>query len=390
MSLKKFTKLIYGYEFFNSFVVIYPLYAIMFQAHGVNDTQISLLFIFWSVSVLIFQAPVSFLTRHFSYKSMVVFGQFLKALCFYVWISCPNFAGYLAGFALWGIQWSIYNTAFEALVYEELKFKNRQPLYIKICGRKHAANMMGYLLSGLGSFLIIWGYDVITFLSIGATVLSALLILPIPSGHKNTDILPTNKTEQVRQAFQTLRTAPQIFLAIILLTAIVGLIGIDEYFGLIGVDMGLPVKYVGLIFIAALLAQSLGSLWAPKLEKISDNALYGGTILLGLLFGTICYFFNPYGILILTCCFFGFAVLRVLLFTRLQHATPSKDRALVLGVYSIFEQFTSIMSYVAMMLGAAMGGYKFGFLILGGTIMILGVCYYFLNTFYLKHKKRTV
>lgn len=36
MSLSKFTKLIYGYEFFNSFLVIYPLYAIMFQNNGMN------------------------------------------------------------------------------------------------------------------------------------------------------------------------------------------------------------------------------------------------------------------------------------------------------------------------------------------------------------------
>lgn len=386
MSLSKFTKLIYGYEFFNSFLVIYPLYAIMFQDNGMDDTQISLLFIFWSVSVLVFQVPVSFMTRRFSYKSLIVVGQLLKALCFYVWLIFPNFSGYLMGFILWGIQWSIYNTTFETMVYEELKVRDKQSFYIKICGRKHAANTIGYLLSGLGSFLIAWGYNIITYISIITTILSAVLLSLIPSLPKITTESVENKYEQVRTAFQTLKKTPQILCAIILLTAIVGLIGIDEYFGLIGVDMGLPVKYVGLIFIAALLAQSLGSILAVKFEKVSDGALYGGTVLVGLVFGSICYFFNFFGILILTCCFFGFAVLRVLLFTRLQHATPSKDRALVLGVYSIFEQFASILSYIAMMLGAAFGGYKFGFLILGGTIMVLGLCYYLLNNYYLRKK----
>ena len=383
MSLSKFTKLIYGYEFFNSFLVIYPLYAIMFQNNGMNDTQISLLLIFWSVSVLVFQAPVSFFcNRYFSYKSMVIYGQFLKALCFYVWIAWPNFWGYLLGFALWGIQWSIYNTAFEALVYEELKARNKQSLYVKICGRKHAANTVGYLLSGLGSFLISLGYEMITYISIATTILGSLLIVFIPPLPKIQDSNTTNKWEYITESIQIFKKAPQIMLAIILLTAIVDLIGIDEYFGLIGVQMGIPVKYVGLIFIATLLAQSLGSLSASKFEKVSDQALYTGTILIGLVFSLICYFYNFFGLLIMTACFFGFAVLRVLLFTRLQHATPSKDRALVLGVYSVFEQFTSIMSYIAMMIGAYLGGYKFGFLILGGSIMALGCGYCLLNKFY--------
>lgn len=383
MSLRKFTKLIYGYEFFNSFLVIYPLYAIMFQNHGMNDTQISLLLIFWSVSVLIFQAPVSFFcNRYFSYKSMVIYGQSLKALCFYVWIAWPDFWGYLLGFALWGIQWSIYNTAFEALVYEELKVRNKQSQYVKICGRKHAANTVGYLLSGLGSFLISLGMDVIVYISIATTILSSLLIVFIPALPKIQDTCSINKWEYLADTVQFFKKAPQIMLAIILLTAIVGLIGIDEYFGLIGVQMGMPVKYVGLIFIATLLAQSLGSLSASKFEKISDKSLYANTILIGFIFSLICYFYNFFGLLIMTTCFFGFAVLRVLLFTRLQHATPSKDRALVLGVYSVFEQFASIMSYIAMMVGTYLGGYKFGFLILGSAVMALGCGYYALNKYY--------
>ena len=161
--LKKLLTCIYGFEFFNSFVLLYPVYALMFQDHGMSDTQISFLLIIWSIGVLLFQLPLNFFTDRFSNKSIVICGQISKALCFIIWIFWPTFIGYTIGFLIWGIQWAIYNSPLEALVYEELKDLRKKRLYAKVCGTKSAFNTFGYILSAGGSFLLYLGYDYLTF-----------------------------------------------------------------------------------------------------------------------------------------------------------------------------------------------------------------------------------
>lgn len=386
-NLKKFLTCIYGYEFFNSFVLLYPVYAIMFQDNGMSDMQISILLIIWSISVLIFQLPLNMLTDRFSNKQIVLYGQTLKAFCFIVWILWPTFLGYTIGFILWGLQWAIYNSPFEALVYEELKNRRKKHLYTKVCGVKNAFNTLGYILSALGSFLLFMGYGGLTILSVLAIILSIICLLPIP----NRAPIPSYEIIKAWGSFwiglSVFKKSPKPLFWIILLTTIIGLTCIDEYFGLIGLGMGVKKEYVGLIFIFTLIAHSIGNLTAYHLERKSDSFIYGVTIVLGTLFMLIFWSYNLISIAILTLCFFVYGILKVLIFSRLQHSTHSKVRTVILGYYSVFEQIMSILSYLVMMLGVYLGGYQYGFLILGFTLGMTGLIYLILNSNkWLKHR----
>lgn len=57
MSVNKIKSLFYTFSFFDEFILIYPLYAVMFADKGLSATQISTLFIVWSLTSFLLEVP---------------------------------------------------------------------------------------------------------------------------------------------------------------------------------------------------------------------------------------------------------------------------------------------------------------------------------------------
>ncbi|MDR1694400.1 MAG: MFS transporter [Lactobacillaceae bacterium] len=378
--LKRFIKQAYAYKFFNSFILLYPLYAIMFKDHGMSDTEVSILLIFWSIGSIIFQIPCGLIADKYSRKNMILLGQAMKVCCFAVWLIFPNFIGFLTGFLMWGFQWAVNNSVFEALVYEELKSFRKRKLYAKVSGRNQAIHTIGEVTSAFGSLLIFLGYDIITYLSMASVISSFVVVLCMKPNSKRKNKPNLSYLKILRQGINILKKEPKIFFIIVLLTTIIGLAYIDEYFGLIGLEMGFNKQYVGFIFASVLIMESLGGFIAHKFEGIPDSILYLGVIILGFIFISISLVYNIYGIIILAAFYFLYSIIKVLLFAKFQHSIKSNTRGTVLAFYSLFEQISSIGSYAVMMIAAALGSYKFGFLMLGSIVAVLGLIYTFVDT----------
>ena len=373
-SLRKFIYKTYTYSFFNSFVFLYPLYAIMFSDFGISNTKISILFMFWSVAVLITQIPIGIIADRYPRRYILAIGQIFKAIAFITWITFPNFSGAMLGFFFWGIQWATYNI-FEAFIYDELKCFRKKKIYAKICGNNHAVQIIGYALSSLGSFLLPLGYDIITFISVFFVLISGLVIYTNKSA--TISCKPQHQSYLITLLIgsRILTKNLKLLFTLIMLTLIIGLAYIDEYFGLIGLEMGVRKEYVGLIFIAITISESIGSWIAYRFEKISDTKMYSGVVFLGLIFISISFNYNYFGIAILSFFYLIYAVLRVLLLARFQHDIKSQNRGTILAFYGIFEQFSSIGSYAIMMLAASLGNYKYGFFMLGSIVSLIGLIY---------------
>ena len=92
-SLRRFLYGIYGYAFFNKFLLISPVYAIFMQNHGISEMQLSTLLIVFSLATIATQVPATWLTNKLGYKNAVMFGQLLKGIGFTLFLVWPTFAG---------------------------------------------------------------------------------------------------------------------------------------------------------------------------------------------------------------------------------------------------------------------------------------------------------
>ena len=120
MAGRAFLARAYAFRFLDGFVLIYPLYTVMFAARGLSPSQVAAALMAWSVTGFFLQIPMGVLADRFSRRWMLCLGQVLRGLGFAIWIVQPNFTGFLIGMVLWGVKSAMTNGVFEALVYDEL------------------------------------------------------------------------------------------------------------------------------------------------------------------------------------------------------------------------------------------------------------------------------
>lgn len=178
-------------QFFEGFVPITALYAIMFErVGGLDFEQISLLFALWTVSFLIFELPSGVLADYWSRRNVIVLGGLLRALGFSVWLIQPNFVGYAIGFTLWGASLTCSSGAITALLHSELNAIDRGKQFAKYYGWTTSAYWFGALVS----YLIAAGFtlehtNILILLSIGTSLVYTGLLFLVkehPYKHQST------------------------------------------------------------------------------------------------------------------------------------------------------------------------------------------------------------
>ncbi len=97
------------------FVLLYPVYALLFADAGLSTAQVSALFAVWSVVGFALELPSGALADATSRRALLVVAQLLTAAAFAVWVLEPSFAAFAAGFVLWGTAGALQSGALEAL-----------------------------------------------------------------------------------------------------------------------------------------------------------------------------------------------------------------------------------------------------------------------------------
>ena len=133
----------YGYGYLREALPIYPVYAIVIGAHGIDAMQLSVLFIIWSGSALAFEVPAGVLADHYSRKWLLVASGAIKGCAFVVWWLVPDFTGYLAGFVIWGASSSLVSGTAESYLYDSLASRGNADAFTRIYGRGMAAASLG-------------------------------------------------------------------------------------------------------------------------------------------------------------------------------------------------------------------------------------------------------
>ena len=91
---------IYGFAFFNKFLLLTPVYAIFMQQNGLSDIQLSTMFIVSALGTILGQAPITHITNRIGQRGSMIVGQVLKALAILLWLVAPNYTGFATGMFL--------------------------------------------------------------------------------------------------------------------------------------------------------------------------------------------------------------------------------------------------------------------------------------------------
>ncbi|MFF8845758.1 MFS transporter [Streptomyces sp. NPDC015127] len=353
--VRTLTRKLYAYAGLEDFVLLYPVYALLFAENGLTTAEISSLFAVWSVVGLLVEVPSGVWADVVSRRAMMVAGPLLSAAGFALWAVTPSYAAYAAGFALWGIGGSLRSGAMEALVHDELERLGAADRYGRVMGRAAAVSMVATAAATAAAApaLVFGGHALLWGASIGACVLCAAVGATLPE-HRDRDAARSKGVEApgylatLRAGLSEVRGSRPVRRAMVLGVVITSLWGaLDEYVPLLAASTGVATETVPLLVLVVWVGVTLGSLLVTAGERLSARAL--GTLVAaaacalaaGALSGT------PSGFALVGAAFLVFQLADVLADVRLQAAITGPSRATVTSLSGLGTGLTSLLAYGA-------------------------------------------
>ena len=151
---------------------IYAVYALMMQKHGLTPVQISLLFILWSLSALVFEVPSGAVSDRMDRRAVLALSGFIQSAVFLLWLWQPTFAGFAVGFLLWGFGGSLWSGTAEAYLFERLAAIGATERFQAVYGMGSAAAQVGIALALFsGGWVFTFGDSVTVWVSVAVGLL---------------------------------------------------------------------------------------------------------------------------------------------------------------------------------------------------------------------------
>jgi MFS family permease len=359
-------------------MLLFPLYAVMFEDSGLNAFQISLLFIVWSATAFILEVPSGVFADKYSRKHILALGQLFKITGFVFWILMPNFVGFMIGFIFWGIKSALHSGTFEALIYDELKTFKKESLYTKVYGRLETAGNIAVITASIGASLLTpYGYQLIIAVSIGFIVLSWIPLYILPQIKSTESTHEKEYFSLLMQGLQFVKNSPVLIKLIVFLAIAIGIdAAIDEYYNPFARELGLPTQMLGYYFALVIFIDGIGSLIAYKFKERSNTFFYcwfvicGGILLGAALLG------NYFSLALLILFTFNYRIIKLVFEGKVQDQIPTGVRATVSSVNGFAMQVCSIGMFFFFGLIVGDGEYQKGFIFVSLTMIVLGGLYW--------------
>jgi MFS family permease len=365
---------LYGFAFFNKFLLLTPVYAIFMQANGLTDLQLSTMFIVSALGTILAQAPITFITNRIGQRWSMIFGQFLKLVAILLWLIMPNYTGFFIGMVLWGVQAGFRSVAFEGLVYDSVASFGRKREYSRILGRKATYESIGTALSAFGSLLMFMGYDWVTWASVTGIFMSMICLLMVPyrPGKRVASVSSVKFRKLFRTGMRICLQTPCLITTMVLALLVGNIPYLDDFLSPIGLQIGIPTEYIGALSLLLLGCATLGQRFAYKFTRVPDAIIYALVGLVGvnyILFGLTYHIGFLWLMGIGYMLFYG---IYTLLYSRVQHMVSARHRSVVLSLYTIINYLIYMVVCGVVGLGSLLGSWRFSIMILGA--MMLMVC----------------
>ncbi|CAM5238511.1 MFS transporter [Streptomyces aurantiogriseus] len=368
---RRLTATLYGYAFLDEFVLLYPVYALLFSDAGLSLWQISSLFALWSITGVLLEVPSGAWADAFSRRTLLWLAPLLTATGFALWVTVPSYWSFAVGFVLYGVAGALGSGALEALVYDELDRLGAAEQYARVMGRARAAGLVAVMAAmGLaGPVFARGGYPAVGAASVLACLMAAAVATRFPE-HR---VRPAAEDEgegwaaTLRSGLAEAHKDRSVRGALLLVPAVAAVWGaLDEYTPLLIRDTGVADETVPYLLLLVWAVVTAGSLLAGTAERLGTTGLAvllaGGALALamGAAAGTLA------GIALVGLAFGCFQLAEVLADVRLQHRIDDTRRATLTSVASLGTELVTVAVYgvYAMLGGSAAHGTVFAVLAL--------------------------
>ncbi|MBB6416293.1 MFS transporter [Streptomyces sp. AK010] len=356
--VRRLTRTLYGYAFLDDFVLLYPVYALLFTDTGLSLWQISSLFALWSITSVVLEVPSGAWADTMSRRRLLWAGPLLTAAGFALWVAVPSYGAFAAGFVLWGAGGALGSGALEALVYDELDRLGATRRYARVMGRARAARLLGTVASiGLaGPVLARGGYPSVGAASVLACVLAAVTATRLPEHRVRPRSADDGWVTTVRAGVAEVRGDRAVRGAVLLIPAVAAVWGaLDEYTPLLIRQIGFAeatVPYLVMLIWAGVTIGSLLTGPAERLGRAGLAVLLAGAAL-ALAVGALAR--SVTGVVLLGLAFAGFQLAEVLADVRLQHRIDDSRRATLTSVAGLGTELATVAAFgVYALLGTGM------------------------------------
>ncbi|MGP4087796.1 MFS transporter [Streptomyces sp. KR55] len=366
------TATLYGYAFLDEFVLLYPLYALLFSDTGLTVGQISFLFALWSVTAVVLEVPSGALADAVSRRLLLWLGPLLTAVGFTLWVLTPSYWAFALGFVLWGVGGALGSGALEALVYEELDRLGAADDYARVMGRARAAGLVAVMAAmGLaGPVFALGGYPAVGAASVLTCLLTAATASRFPE-HRSPATGSASWAGTLRSGLAAARTDRPVRAALLLVALVASVWGaLDEYTPLLVRDTGVPgwaAPYLLLLIWAGATAGSLLAGAGERLGRTGFVALLGGSAL-ALAAGALAR--TPAGLVLVAVAFGGFQLANVLADARLQRRIDDTGRATLTSVAGLGTELATVAVFGGYAAVASSTGHSTAFAVFGVPYLV--------------------
>ena len=344
--MQTFLRRIYAFACLNHCILIYPVYAILFQESGLSSIQVTSLFMLWSAVTVVFEVPTGVLADKYKRRNILVFAQLLKGGCFLCWLASKTYFAFGVGFFLWGISSTLMSGTFESFVYDELKHCGKEESFKTVVSRIRASSFIGITIAVLlGGIIAEYGYDSALIPSSIVPFLNILVLFSIPS------VAPMCSTGErayfriLVDAFREAKNNPALLRLMIFFAITFGSMGAsDELWELLFRERSFTLATIGFLFAIGNTVSALACLSVQYLPLQGKRA-YAFVIIGGLASVLLALLRNPFAIVLAFVSIFILEAAFTLFQTRLQHAISSHQRATVSSINSLLLEMVAIVFY---------------------------------------------
>ncbi|WP_030453467.1 MFS transporter [Herbidospora cretacea] len=337
--------------FFEEFVLLYPVYALLFADHGLSPGQISTLFVIWSLTSFLLEIPSGAWADTFSRRRLLVLSPLLTATGFGLWTFLPGYWSFTAGFVLWGVATAIGSGTAEALVYEELARLDAADAYARVTGRAEAAGTIAMMIAGaIAAPAMAWGgYQAVGVASMATLVAAALVARTLPETREGPAEDGDGYLDVLKAGFREVRGSKTLGRRLLLVAAVTGLSAFDEYLPLLAQGTGVGDAWVPPLMVLVSAGFAAGGFLAGRgLRWTGPVTCAGGLLLIA---GAAVR--SPWGFGFVAAAFGVIQWAITAADTRLQHGLADRSRATVTSMSGLGTEVVAVLTFACYGFGSA-------------------------------------